>query len=121
MQEHTCSTRFMIPILAFLLLLPVGWTQQPKPGGTLRVTWEADISGLDPHLSFGMQARLVVGNLFNSLVTIDPELNFVPDLAESWEVLENSKVYVFHLRKGVKFHDGTDATPRRCAGTINGS
>ena len=50
----------------------------------------------------------MVGNLFNSLVSIDAELNVVPDLAESWEVLENSKVYVFHLRKGVKFHDGTD-------------
>ena len=108
MKKHTFSTGFMIAILACLLLLPVGWAQQPKPGGTLRVAWEADISGLDPHLSFGMQARHVVGNLFNSLVTIDAELNFVPDLAESWEILENSKVYVFHLRKGVKFHDGTD-------------
>jgi peptide/nickel transport system substrate-binding protein len=98
----------MIAILASLLLLPAGWAQQPKPGGTLRVAWEADISGLDPHLSFGMQARHVVGNLFNSVVTIDAELNFVADLAESWEILENSKVYVFHLRKGVTFHDGTD-------------
>jgi ABC-type transport system substrate-binding protein len=35
-------------------------------------------------------------------------LNFVPDLAESWEILENSKVYVFHLCKAVTFHDGTD-------------
>jgi ABC-type transport system substrate-binding protein len=108
MREHTCNTGFMIAILVFLLVLPVGWTHQPKPSGTLRVAWEADISGLDPHLSFGMQARHVVGNLFNSLVTIDAELNFVPDLAESWEILENSKVYVFHLRKGVTFHDGTD-------------
>jgi ABC-type transport system substrate-binding protein len=109
MTGHTFSRGFMFAIVAcLLLLLPVVWAQQPKPGGTLRVAWEADISGLDPHLSFGMQARLVVGNLFNSLVTIDPELNIVPDLAESWEVLESSKVYVFHLRKGVKFHDGTD-------------
>jgi hypothetical protein len=60
------------------------------------VAWEADISGLDPHLSFGMQARHVVGNLFNSLVTIDAELNFIHDLAESWEILEDSQVYVFH-------------------------
>jgi peptide/nickel transport system substrate-binding protein len=51
----------------------------------------------------------VAGSLFNSLVTIDAELNFVPDLAESWEILEDGKVYVFHLRQGVKFHDGTDA------------
>ena len=108
MQKRTFSTGFMIAILACLLVLPVGWAQQPKPGGTLRVAWEADISDLDPHLSFGMQARHVVGNLFNSLVTIDAKLNFVPDLAESWETLENSKVYVFHLGKGVKFHDGTD-------------
>jgi ABC-type transport system substrate-binding protein len=98
----------VIAILASLLVLPVGWTQQPEPGGTLRVAWEADISGLDPHLSFGMQARHVVGNLFNSLVTIDADLNFIPDLAESWEILENSKVYVFHMRDGVTFHDGTD-------------
>jgi glutathione transport system substrate-binding protein len=50
----------------------------------------------------------VAGSLFNSLVTIDAELNFVPDLAESWEIFEDGKVYVFHLRQGVKFHDGTD-------------
>jgi peptide/nickel transport system substrate-binding protein len=102
MTGHGFSTGFMIPILASLPLLPAWWAQQPKPGGTLRVAWEADISGLDPHLSFGMQARHVVGNLFNSLVTIDAELNFVPDLAESWEILENSKVYVFHLRQLVR-------------------
>ena len=41
----------MIAILTFLLWLPLGWTQQPKPGGTLRVAWDADISGLDPPIS----------------------------------------------------------------------
>ena len=56
----------------------------------------------------GHPGLLVVGNLFNSLLTIDADLNYVPDLAESWEVLEDGKVYVFHLRQGVKFHDGTD-------------
>ncbi len=66
------------------------------------------ISPLDPHLSNGIQAWHVVGNLFSSLLTIDAQLNYIPDLAESWDVLEDGKVYVFHLRKGVKFHDGTD-------------
>jgi peptide/nickel transport system substrate-binding protein len=108
MRGYTFSTGFMIAILASLLLMPAAWAQQPKQGGTLRVAWEADITGLDPHLSPGIQAWHVVGNLFNSLLTIDAELNYVPDLAESWDILENGKVYVFHLRKGVKFHDGSD-------------
>ena len=109
MKEHTCSTGFMMAVVAcLLLLLPVVWAQQPKSGGTLRVAYESDVGGLDPHLSPGIQAWHVVGNLFNSLLTIDAELNYVPDLAESWDILEDGKVYVFHLRKGVKFHDGSD-------------
>jgi ABC-type transport system substrate-binding protein len=108
MKRHTFSAGFTIAILASLLLIPATWAQQPKPGGMLRVAYEADITGLDPHVSFGLQAWYVSGSLFNSLVSIDAELNFVPDLAKSWEILEDGKVYVFHLHKGVKFHDGTD-------------
>jgi len=74
----------------------------------LRVAWEADVTGLDPATSVGLQAFYIKGNLFNTLVTVDAQLNFVPELAESWEVQEQGKVYVFRLRKGVKFHDGTD-------------
>ena len=79
MKGHTFSTRSMIAMVVYLLLLlPVVWAQQPKPGGTLRVASEADVAGLDPHPSPGIQAWHVVGNLFNSLLTIDAELNYVP-------------------------------------------
>src|SRR5262245_12905121 len=106
-KGRTFSFTMVISIVVSLLL-PIAWAQESKPGGTLRVAWEADVTGLDPHPSSGIQAYFVVGNLFNSLITIDTELNYVPELAESWDVLEDGKVYVFHLRKGVKFHDGTD-------------
>ncbi|HSF30524.1 MAG TPA: ABC transporter substrate-binding protein [Candidatus Tectomicrobia bacterium] len=109
MAKYAYRTGFPIAIFGCLLLVHVAvWAQQPKLGGTLRVAWESDIAGLDPHLSPGAQGYYVMGNLFNSLVSIDAELNYVPDLAESWEILENGKVYVFRLRQGVKFHDGTD-------------
>lgn len=99
----------LLCLVGFLLLAPLtAWAQQPKSGGTLQVAWEADVAGFDPRLSPGAQAGYIMGNLFNSLVSIDAELNYVPDLAESWEILEDGKVYVFHLRQGVKFHDGTD-------------
>jgi ABC-type transport system substrate-binding protein len=102
-------TGLVIAIVAFLLPVHLAaWAQQPKAGGTLRVAWEADVAGLDPHLSPGAQGYYVMGNLFNSLVSIDADLNYVPELAESWDILEDGKVYVFHLRQGVKFHDGTD-------------
>jgi ABC-type transport system substrate-binding protein len=100
---------FLSGIVGCILLMNfAAWPQQPKSGWTLRVAWEADVAGLDPRLSPGAQAGYVMGNLFNSLVTIDAELNYVPDLAESWEIRDDGKVYVFHLRQGVKFHDGTD-------------
>lgn len=73
----------LIGLLVVLGLVGFAAAQQPKPGGTLRVAYEWDITGLDPHISFGVQAWHVVGSLFNSLVTIDAELNFVPDLTES--------------------------------------
>jgi peptide/nickel transport system substrate-binding protein len=90
-----------------LLIQPIARGQPTKPGGTLRVAWEADATGFDPGFSRGLQAYYIKGNLFNPLVTVDADLNFVPELAESWDVLDNGKVYVFHLRQGVKFHDGT--------------
>src|SRR5262245_15329832 len=109
MTEYRRSTGLLLVLLGSLLIGPfIAWAQQPKPGGTLRVAWEADVSGLEPRLSPGAQAGYVMGNICNSLVTIDAELNYVPDLAESWEVLQDGKVYVFHLRHGVKFHDDTD-------------
>ena len=109
MQGYRRRIGLMIAMAGMLLLTPLAvWAQQSKSGGTLRVAWESDLTGLDPHISTGIQAYRVVGNLFNSLVTLDAEMNYVPDLAESWELQENGKVYVFHLRKGVKFHDGTD-------------
>jgi ABC-type transport system substrate-binding protein len=97
-----------IVLLLVFSVSSLAMAQAPKAGGTLKVAWEADITGLDPYLSPGVQSWHVVGNLFNSLVTVDTNLNYVPDLAESWDILENGKVYVFHLRKGVKFHEGSD-------------
>ena len=41
-------------------------------------------------------------------MTLDEHLGFVPDLAESWDIQEQGKIYVFKLRRNVKFHDDTD-------------
>src|SRR6266516_8100197 len=98
----------LIGLLVILGLVGVAAIQQPRYGGTLRMVWEQDVTGFDPHWSPGLQVHYSVGNLFNSLVTIDEHLNDISELAESWGVQDNGNVYVFQLLKGVKFHDGSD-------------
>jgi Bacterial extracellular solute-binding proteins, family 5 Middle len=107
MKRHS-GWSMLISLLVVVGVVGLAAAQQPKYGGTLRVAWESEMTGFDPHWSPGLQVQYMVGNLFNSLVTIDEHLNYIPELAESWEVQDNGKVYVFRLHKGVKFHDGTD-------------
>jgi hypothetical protein len=101
-------TGWRIAMVGGLLLGSLAaWAQPPTPGGTLRVAVDADVPGLDPHRVPGTAALRLLGNLFNSLRTLDAAGNPVPDLAESWDILEDGLVYVFHLRRGVTFPYGT--------------
>src|SRR5215510_4376654 len=104
-----CVRRLILTSLVILCVCTLAATaQQPKPGGTLKIAFESDVPGLDPHTSLGVQVQVLIPSLFNTLVTIDENLDVVPDLASSWEVKDSGKTYIFHLHKGVKFHDGTD-------------
>ncbi len=64
---------------------------------------------LDPRIGTDAQSQQIDGLIFNSLVAHDAQMNIIPDLAESWET-PNPLTYVFHLRRGVKFHDGRPFT-----------
>ena len=89
----------------------LGWAQQPKYGGTLRLALPGDPAFYNAHQgpAMGAQAFWTSNNIYNSLLatTPPPELKIVPDLAKSWEVLDEGRTYVFHLQEGVTFHDGT--------------
>jgi ABC-type transport system substrate-binding protein len=84
---------------------------RPKSGGTLRVAFASDIhSGrftLNRETPPGYETFWVWNNTHNALVTLGPDYEIVPDLAKSWEIIDNGKEYVFHLHENVKFHDGT--------------
>ncbi len=82
-------------------------TGEPKKGGTIRVGLYMDAVTMDPHFSGSKVDRLIYFNIYNTLVRLGPKLEILPDLAESWETPDPT-TYVFKLRKGVKFHDGTD-------------
>ncbi len=79
----------------------------PKQGGSLRVAQESEINTLDPLKSTLRVERSIYYNLYESLVGIDEQLNIKSLLATKWET-PDPKTYIFTLRNGVKFHDGTE-------------
>jgi ABC-type transport system substrate-binding protein len=62
----------------------------------------------DPATTFGSVDKL----LYSGLVSLDPQLNLTPDLARSWEVSPDGRVYTFHLRENATFHNGKPVTAR---------
>ena len=79
-------------------------------GGSIRIGMDADTTTMDPHRSTAAVDRQVYNNVYGKLVDIDARFGIVPQLAQSWEIKGGGLVYVFKLRRGVKFHDGTDFT-----------
>jgi peptide/nickel transport system substrate-binding protein len=83
----------------------------PPPERTLTVALRADLSGFYPNPptvneSFTFEINRWV---FDSLVALDPGLHLVPSLAESWHN-PDERTYVFELRRGLRFSDGTPCT-----------
>lgn len=77
-------------------------------GGTITFVLENDVIDFDPLRSRAFVDRNVLYQIYDSLVKIDPNGKIIAGLAESWEVGGDGKQVTFKLRKGVKYHDGTD-------------
>jgi peptide/nickel transport system substrate-binding protein len=83
---------------------------QAQNGGTLVIAAAGDALTLDPVLTTDEDSKPVESLLYNSLVTINQKLQFVPDLATRWTVSPDGKTYTFYLRHGVVFHHGGTMT-----------
>ncbi len=82
---------------------------KPKVGGTLVFGRGGDTVGIDPARETDGHSMMIIDNVFDRLVAFVEESTATkPGLAESWDTSEDGLTYTFHLRKGVKFHDGTD-------------
>lgn len=88
-------------------------------GGTLRITTTGDVEILDPNFLLSDVELRVCEMLFNGLVSIDENLNIVPDLATEWTISPDAQVYEFKLRKGVPFHHGREFVADDVAFTLD--
>ena len=77
--------------------------------GTVNFLIESMPANLDPRIGTDAQSQHLDGLIFDSLLAHDAQMNIVADLAERWEA-RDPVTYVFHLRQGVKFHDGRPLT-----------
>lgn len=92
-------------VLAMLALMP----QTTAAETVLRWGSPRDIYSLDPY-SFGSTSNLAfLNHIYEGLVRYTPEFEVVPALAERWEFVAPD-TWRFHLRQGVKFHDGAAFT-----------
>ena len=80
-----------------------------KTGGVLRRLW-SDPPTLDPHLSSDTTSSGIVVEIHSGLITLNPQLEIIPDIAESWEVSDDLLTYTFIIRDDAVFHDGKKIT-----------
>lgn len=83
----------------------------PTHVGTSSLTFliESNPANLDPRFATDAQSQHIDGLIFSSLLERDDQMNLHGDLAESWE-LPDPLTYIFHLRPGIRFHDGRPVT-----------
>jgi peptide/nickel transport system substrate-binding protein len=78
--------------------------------GVLRIGIGSSLAKLDPMLTTIGDEYIYDNLVFNGLTQMAEDQTVHPDLAEKWEYSEDLKRWTFHLRQGVKFHDGSAMT-----------
>ncbi|APV49937.1 ABC transporter substrate-binding protein [Betaproteobacteria bacterium GR16-43] len=96
--------RRLVPFAAVLALLAAVTAADAK---TLRWSSQGDYVTADPHAQNELLTNSINGHVYESLVVRGKTLEILPGLATSWKQTSPT-VWVFTLRKGVKFHDGSD-------------
>jgi len=84
-------------------------TPAAAPAQVLKYGTDAEPVGLDPHTVSSTSSIRIFRQIYDTLIDVDTEMNFIPSLAESWEQPDDL-TYIFKLREGVKFHNGREMT-----------
>ncbi|MGG3884033.1 ABC transporter substrate-binding protein [Brevibacillus panacihumi] len=112
--------KLQLVIILALSLIAAGCSGKPTVENTaeekpkekaLTIGLTKDVSSFDPHASLNTLTGSVLVNTFDYLVVKDRDGKFKPNLAESWENIDDT-TWRFKLRQGVKFHNGDPFTAK---------
>ncbi len=100
-------------LLSGVLLASCGHKAERNPN-TFVESSIGDARRLNPIIANDSASGTINDQVFNGLVKYDKDIRLVGDLAERWDVSPDGKTITFHLRKGVKWHDGVEFTAEDC-------
>ena len=106
-----------LALLVALVAAPLAGAQdKPRSGGELIFVVAAEPPGFDGHAEETFAMLHPLAPHYNTLLRVDPTdktgTRFIGDLAESWASSADKRTFTFKIRKGVKFHDGSEMTSR---------
>ena len=104
--------------LAAALVVLLAFAAPPARAADISIALGADVTSIDPHFHNLTPNNNVANHIFETLVTKDARGQLRPGLAESWRPIDDL-TWEFRLRKGVKFHDGSDFTAADVAYTLD--
>ena len=107
--ENRIKCRYVKVLFAAASVCFVAFAISAGISQTLRYANQGDLKSLDPYTLNETTTHAHLGHVYEGLITRDKDLKIVPALAESWETPEPTR-WRFHLRKGVKFHNGDPFT-----------
>jgi peptide/nickel transport system substrate-binding protein len=105
-MSRALSALAVLALMASLL----SCSSKPDPN-TLVMVIESSPTNLDPRVGVDAQSERIDNLIFDDLLSRGDNLDVAPGLAERWEI-PDPLTYIFHLHRGVKFHDGRPLTSR---------
>ncbi|MBA4348687.1 MAG: peptide-binding protein [Thermodesulfovibrio sp.] len=102
----------LLLIFSFTVLFLLSCSKEPeiKYPNTITIGLLSDAKRLLPLLASDSASAEISGYIFNGLTKYDKDIKIIGDLAESWDISPDGLKITFHLRRGVKWHDGAEFT-----------
>ena len=119
MKRKTLSIVLLLVVMAMIFTACGGNNDAEQPAVTsqeqsketpaqiLKYGTDSEPVGLDPHTISAASSIRIFRQIYNTLIDVDDNMNFIPELAESWEQPDDL-TYIFKLKEGVKFHNGRE-------------
>ena len=105
-----------VAIVLLLVAMPAGAQDKPRHGGELVFVVPSEPPSYDAHQEETFGVIHPMAPHYNTLLRVDPNdrtgTKPVGDIAESWTVSKDGLTYTFKIRRGVKFHDGSELTSK---------